>query len=59
MRTKHARIVDKLVTENTIAQNNATSPPTSSAVSVVTQATWLEIALTGMLIIDTLERGKC
>jgi hypothetical protein len=47
MRTKLARTVVKSVTASLIALNNETSPPTSSAVSVVTLATWREIVQIG------------
>jgi hypothetical protein len=47
MRTKLARTVVKSVTASLIALNNETSPPTSSAVSVVTLGTWREIVQIG------------
>jgi hypothetical protein len=56
MRTKLARTVVKLVTESTTAQNNATSRPTSSVVSVAMQAIWPETAPIGMDTVATANR---
>lgn len=47
MRTKHARTVARLVTANTTALRNRTSPRVSSVASVATQVTWVAIVLTG------------
>ena len=41
-RIRLARTADKLAIVNMIVPRSRTSPPTSSAVSVVTQVTWLE-----------------
>jgi len=48
MKIKHVRTAAKLAIESTIAQNSATSQPTSSVVSVEMQATWPETAPIGM-----------
>ena len=44
--TNSLRQVDKLVTESMTVRRPVTSPPTSSAESVATLVTWLEIVRT-------------